>query len=367
MNALILTAALVLFLAFTHPAAGRVLVRLALVAVPSLIVTSYLTFPFLMEREYLNQTPYLEQWKYDSFGLVRVLLSLLDGNLFDHSRLPVVTVVFILGLAWAIAKRTAEARLALALFAVWLMLLFGPLTWKNLADLLPLHHRLLFHRFTGGVDLGAILLVGLGGEWLLSRFHWLREPWRTLPPVLLLALLMLPALLERRDYYKVNTLWMEQARGALAADKDLPIVLAALHGLPPGRTYAGLRSNWGKTLNWGYLHFYDLLPFESIVAVSPPYYAFSLNSDLIWGFDDRNPEQYQLFDVRYVVAPSAHPMPGFLKMILKTPRYTLYQVDSGGYAQLAAVTMVQSIAGQPQLLVANQNWMRDRSASPDNS
>ncbi len=96
-------------------------------------------------------------------------------------------------------------------------------------------------------------------------------------------LLMLPALIERRDYYRVNALWMEQTRGALAADKDLPLVLAALHSLPPGRTYAGLRSNWGKTLNWGYLHFYDLLPFESVVAMSPPYYAFSLNADLIWG------------------------------------------------------------------------------------
>ncbi len=179
MSALVLTGAVVVFLAFTHPAAGRLLVRLALVAVPSLIVTSYLTVPFLMEREYLNQTPYLEQWKYDSFGLVRVLNSLVDGDLFDHSRLPVVTVLLVFGLAWAIAKRTAQARLSLALFAVWLMLLFGPFTWKSLAGLLPLHDRLLFHRFTGGVDLGAILLVGLGGEWLLSRFYWLREPWRS--------------------------------------------------------------------------------------------------------------------------------------------------------------------------------------------
>lgn len=363
MSALVLTAALVLFVALTHPAAGRILVRLALVAVPSLIVTSYLTVPFLMEREYLNQTPYLEQWKYDSFGLVRVLNALLDGNLFDHSRLPVVTVLVVFGLAWAIANRTAQARLSLALFAAWLVLLFGPLTWKSLAGLLPLHGRLLFHRFTGGVDLGAILLAGLGGEWLLSRFYWLREPWRTLPPLLLIAVLMLPALLERRDYYKVNALWMEQARGALAADKDLPIVLAALHSLPQGRTYAGLRSNWGKTLNWGNLHFYDLLPFESVVAVSPPYYAFSLNSDLIWGFDERNPEQYRLFNVRYVVAPSTHPMPDFLKLILKTRRYTLYQADSGGYAQLAAVTMARSIAGHAELLIANQEWMGDRSAS----
>ncbi len=56
-------------------------------------------------------------------------------------------------------------------------------------------------------------------------------------------------------------------------------------------------------------------------------------------------------------------MPGFLQPILKTSRYTLYQVDSGGYAQLAAVTMARSIAGQPELLTANQDWMKDRNAS----
>jgi hypothetical protein len=363
MSAVLLTGVVVLFLALTYQAASRALIRLALVAVPSLMITSYLTVPFLMERKYLNQTPYLEQWKYNSFGLVRVLRSLLDGNLFDHSRLPLVTVLLFLGLAWAIAKRTAEARLSLALFAVWLMLLFGPFTWKPLTDLLPLHNLLLFHRFTGGVDLAAILLVGLGGEWILSRFYWLREPWRTLPPVLLLAMLMLPALLERHDYYKVNSRWIEQARSELAADKDLPLVLAALHSLPPGRTYVGLRSNWGKTLGWGYLHFYDLLPFESIDAVSSPYYAFSLNSDLIWGFDDHDPGQYKLFDVRYVVAPSAYPVPEFLKPILKTSHYALYQVDSGGIAQLAGVTIARSVAGPTQLLAANQDWLKDHSAS----
>ena len=362
MSAVLVTGAVVLFLAFTYRAASRALIRLALVAVPSLLITSYLTVPLLMKREYLNQTPYLEPWKYSSFGFVRVLRTLLDGNLLDDGRLPGITIVLILGLAWAIAKRTAEARLALALFALWLMLLFGPLTWAGLTDLLPLHHMLLFHRFTGGVDLGAILLVGLGGEWLLSRFYRLHEPWRTLPPTLLIALLMLPVLLERSQYYKVNTLWMEQARDALAADKDLPLVLAKLRNLPPGRTYVGLRSNWGKTLSWGYLHFYDLMPFEGIDAVSSPYYAFSLNSDLIWGFDDHNPEQYKLFNVRYVIAPSTLPMPVFLKTLFKTGPYALYQFDSGGYAQIAGVTMARTIAGQSELLSANQDWMKDHNA-----
>ena len=37
------------------------------------------------------------------------------------------------------------------------------------------------------------------------------------------------------------------------------------------------------------------------MAISP-YESFSLNSDLIWHLDERNPAHYNLFNVKYVIA-----------------------------------------------------------------
>ncbi len=351
-------AAILLFLWFAYPIAARSLRRLAIVAVPALAITSYLTIPFLLERAYLNQTPYLERWKYDSIGAGRVIASILDGSLFDYGRFPVITAILMLGLAYAIANRGAQARLALGLFAAWAALFAGRTTWGALADLMPLHDRLLFHRFVGGVDMGAILLVGLGGEWLWQRFRSLRSPHRIILPALLIAMLMAPAMRERWENYRINSLWMEQAYDAIRADEDRAIVLWELRRLPPGRVYAGLRSNWGEQLSWGFLHFYNLLPFEDFDAFCPPYYAFSLNSDLMWEFKDADPEYYRLFNVRYVVAPASRTMPAFLTPVLKTVTYAVYQADTGGYAQLARLIATRGIESQNDLLEANQRWIK---------
>src|SRR5208282_264088 len=178
---------------------------------------------------------------------------------------------------------------------------------------------------------------------------------------MLMALLMTPALRERLTYNRANASRMVQAWDELRADQDRAIILSALRALPPGRTYAGMASNWGRRLNWGYLRFYNLLTFENFDAVCSPYYAYSLNSDLMWEFDDNNPEYYRLFNVRYTIAPATKPMPAFLKPIVKTKRYTLYQMETGGYTQLAGITAIRDVDSQSKLLASNRRWIK----SPD--
>jgi hypothetical protein len=160
----------------------------------------------------------------------------------------------------------------------------------------------------------------------------------------------------------LNDEWIERTRKAIERDGDAGAVLAALKELPPGRTYAGLRANWGKDLAFGDVHFYDLLTFNRIAAVSPPYSGISLNADLIWHFDDRNPAHYNLFNVKYVVAPRALPMADFLRPIKETRRYFLYRADGGGYADFVAVGDRKSPPSQPALFFQNKNWFE--SAEP---
>jgi Dolichyl-phosphate-mannose-protein mannosyltransferase len=361
---MVLIFALLLFVcAFRPREALPRLGRLGIVAILVALVTSYFWLPFLLYQSYMNVSPYLQRWKYESFGANEILGALATGELFDLGRLPILTLLVALGACYGLAVRTKTARLSLSLFAVFLALFFGPATWGRLAGVLPMHDSFIFHRFIGMVDLSAILLIGLGGEWLWNRFTTLPGSWRTAAPAALILLLMLPVLRERWHDMVLNQRWIDRTRLALDQDRDARTIIAALSKLPQGRTYAGLRANWGKDLAFGDLHFRDLLTFYRIVALSPPYSGYSLNSDLIWHFDDSNPSQYDLFNVRYVVAPAALSMPKFLTPLARTSRYILYNnVVTTGYAEYAAIIARRQVDTQSQLFAQNLNWFK--SADP---
>ena len=206
------------------------------------------------------------------------------------------------------------------------------------------------------MHLAALLLIGLGGEWLWRQFTPLREPRRALAAGLVVLVLMLPALTERWQYYAINTQWMEATREAIAGDKDAQAILSTLAELPPGRVYVGRRDNWGKGLRLGYLPMFALLTFHRVVSISP-FESFSLNADLFWHFEEDNPAHYDLFNVRYVVAPRSLTMPSFLHPIKETPRYILYQAETSGYARFAALDHADGVASERALFSRNRRWM----------
>ncbi len=355
---LIAIAAIVLFLFGLNLKNGRPRwVRFMITALLVGGVTSYFWFPFLIYQKYLGASPYLQRWKYDSFGAADILTRLVNGDLLDYGRYPVLTLLLALGVASALLSRIRLARLTLLFFVVWLLFFFGRYTWGRLADLLPMHEGLLFHRFIGGVHLAAILLIGIGGEWLWHRLSSIPEPGRALITGVIIFALIIPAIKERQRDCTLNKQWMERTREALETDQDAQTILLTLKKLPPGRAYAGLRENWGKQLNIGDLYFYNLLTFHRIDAVLPPYQSLSLSSDLIWHFDDQNPNHYNLFNVRYVVAPRNLEMPGFLRLIKETFRYKLYQVETSGYAQFATVARMMRLDSQSSLLSENRSWL----------
>src|SRR5574337_189353 len=331
--------------------------RLAIVAVLAAVTTAYFWLPFLLFKAYLNASPYLERWKYDSFGARDILTWLMNGDLLDYGRLPVLTVLLALGIASALFARTRPERLALVLFLFSLVLFFGGPTLGRLADLLPMHEGLQFVRFNAGVHMAAILLIGVGGEWVWHRLARLPGHSHTVAAGLLLLVLMAPALRERWEYYAFNPQWMNRTKQALNTDQDARTILAALAELPPGRTYAGLPSNWGRGIQLGDLHFYDLLTLHRIVTTSPQHASFSLNADLTWEFDDRNPAHYNLFNLKYVVAPHGLAMSPFLRRIRETPRYILYQAETSGYAQFASISEFKDISSQSSLLSENRSWL----------
>ena len=165
---------------------------------------------------------------------------------------------------------------------------------------------------------------------------------------------------ERAQYYGDNAAWINRAHNALVADKDLQAVMAAIKAQPyGGRSYAGLRTNYGKDMGVGPdLKVTDILTFDDIPAVSPPYQSLSLNADFIWWFQDQDPSDFDLMDVRYAIAPSTLKVPDFYTPMLKTRRYTLYRIPTSGMAEYVGIASRRAATSQRNLFDANLKWFQ---------
>ena len=362
-----ITAIVLLLFGMTRTNAVGRLLRFGAVGALAGVIAAFMWVPFFAQPGYLDVSPYLDRAKYDSFGAPTILGWLISGDLLDHGRLPVLTALLAAGIVAAVVTRARLLVLTLLLFVVWLVLYFGRPTLGPLADLLPLHESLLFHRFIGGVDLFAILLIGAGGAYLWERARAELTPRRLAAAATATAILFLPVFAERWSYYADNAVWMRTTQAAIDADSDAQTVLGALAGQSAGRAYAGLRNNWGDGLDFGIpfrsARLYNMLTFDRIDAVAPPYRGASLNSDLLFDFNDLDPADYRLFDVEYVIAPPSVRLAAGLMPIVATTKYVLYRAPGGGYAEYAAISRSEAAATQTDWFERARAWLRGGSAT----
>jgi hypothetical protein len=366
---------------------GRRGARLVLLFALVALVISYFLVPFFLDHAYMNRSVWERPEKYDSFGAAQVLGWLVKGQLFDYGRFPSLTLLAGVGVLVCVWRwRQERYRIPLGLAALWLVLYFGRPAWGSLLDLLPLSRDLQFHRLIGGVHLAGIFLIGIGlgalWEWLSSGPLWERlssvfislwkgaptnplsprerRPARLLSILLTLALtalVLFPAYKERAAYLTKNAALMALSRNAYAAEaKDLDGLAATLRNLPPGRVYAGLGANWGKDYRVGDIPVYALLQRSGFDMLGYIYHALSLNTDEEVLFDENNPVEYNLFDVRYVVAPIGRPVPSFLQPVKDFGRHRLYSVPTTGYFDLVGSDV--TLVGDPRdLYPVASRWL----------
>ena len=331
------TLVFVLVAGMTRANARERILRLAIVGVPALIITSYFWLPFVLNGAYHTTSPYMQDWKYDSFGAPKILGWLAKGELLDYNRLPVITAFGALGVLVALWQRNRLALLSLAVFGFWLVAYFGRPTLGPVADLLSFNGKLWMHRYIGPMQLGVIMLTGVaaGGVWtLLHRFK--RIPWPSAIFAVLVLAVTITALTERWQFFDHNTQWMQETQQALNSDSELSAIIAKIESLPPGRVYAGVRSGFSDDIKVGSLRIPDVLTFNEIETAAPPYQSLSLNSDLIWHFDYNNLAHYLILNARYVILPADLKAPDFLTPIMLGERYQLLEAPSGGYIGLAS-------------------------------
>ncbi len=344
------------------------LARLAIVGMSMAVITAYQWVPWVTTSQYYNVSPDLQAYKFESFGAPTILGWLVTGDLLDHGRLPMITILLGIGVVAALLYRTRVAILALVGFLFWLVLYFGRPTLGPLLDLLPLPNGLLLHRFIGSVEVFGLMLVGLGGALTWHVVHRLATspagrrrispPWRPVIAASLLLVILLPAMAERADFYGRNTTFMTTSSRALAGDTGLQAVVQSLRSSPGGRVYAGRPGDWGKDTNLGDLSVRNILVANGIAVVGPPDNGFSLNASLLSWFRDQDPAQYDLVDARYVVTPGALQVPPFYELVLRAGRYALYRVPTSGATEYVAIAARMPAASQRDLYAANLAWWR---------
>lgn len=334
--------------------------RLGLVGAATTVITAYISLPAVQTAYYLNDSPFLETYKYDSFGAGPILGWLVTGQLFDAGRPPILTALAAIGIAVAVVRRQRLPLLAVAIFVFWLVMYFGRPTLGGLVDLFPLHESLVFHRFIGGVHIAAIMLIGVGGGWLWDRLRPTVHPIRVAAASIAAVLLLAPLVVERAVYYEDNGNWLRQTVAAIQRDADAQAVLTTLGALPVGRTYAGMPRAWGDQLDFGLpfrsVKLRDLLPYTGRPSFGPPYQGPSLNSDLAWYFDERAAAQYAVFGIDRVIAAATVTPPDFLLPLRVTPLYVLYAAP-GTIARYVGVSDRVFVASQHDLFDRMRTWL----------
>jgi hypothetical protein len=349
--------------------AGRPLIarlrRAAVLLGGSLLAAAWVIVPLIEQRRWaaVNE-PLQGTGLVNGYGAHRVLDWLVSGQLLDHGRLPVVTVFAALGfgLAWLAWSSDADARALLVALAVCLLLAFGRTTFGSLVDLIPGSADLFFRRFTMGVQLVALLLAGRGAAWLAARCVRLLEARvRRWPPglspaaVLVAAIAVLaPAWLQLGAYDRHDSAAIAAQRRSDDTDgSELDRLIAVIERDGGGRTYAGMPSNWGQDFTVGAVPVFKYLESRDVDEVGYTLRTASLMTDPEYYFDDRDPSDYRLFGIRYIILPAGDEPPVRARLAMRSGPYSLWTLPGAG-----GVLQAGTIVGR---LTANRTDIGKRS------
>ncbi len=333
--------------------AGRPLVtrlrRAAILLGGSLLASAWVIVPLAGQRRWaaVNE-PLQGTGLVNGYGARQVVGWLVTGQLLDHGRLPVITVLAAVGLAlaWLAWPADADGRALLAALAVCLVFAFGRTTFGSLADVIPGGADLFFRRFMMGVQLAALLLAGRGVAWLAGRCGRLLEArahrW---PPALSPAAMLVVAVavlapawlqlgaFDRHDAAAIAA--QRRADGTQGADVDRLIAVIEHDG--GGRTYAGMPSNWGQDFTVGAVPVFKYLESRDVDEVGYTLRTASLMTDPEYYVDEHDPSDYRLFGIRYLILPAGQQPPVPARLAMRSGPCWLWTIDGAGYVQAGQI------------------------------
>ncbi len=343
-----------------------------------LLLLGYWIIPALLDNNFHNISVWDPIWKFNSYGAGEILKNLFNGDLFDFGRLPILTLLTFIGFFAALGKdagRHAFLRLATLfgiradrgngerlgrdtqnavptsayfpfafLFIFWLLMYFGRTTWGGLIDLVPGIKEFHLSRFIVGVQLAGLFLAPIGINELLKLgtkcLGLLKLPYK-LSFVVLVGFVVLSVYPQTIRYASHNDVLIRQANDNYQkVESDVDELLQTLHALQasqPGRVFAGRGGSWGRDFRVAETPYYLHLSTYGIPTVLWLPQTWSPNSDTEQYFSENRPEDYVLYNIRYVVTPNGEPASPagrlvepqpFWKPLKESPSWKLYEVTN---------------------------------------
>jgi hypothetical protein len=326
--------------------------RSAIVGLGGLLIFGFVFVPAMEGLPYVNVNAFLvgTYW-FNSYGPHKVMSWLFQGDVFDDGRLPVVSVFVLIGTILCIARsrRSEAARVPLGLMALSLALYCGRSVVGPVVNYLPGGASLFLHRYIMGVHFAGMLLAGIAAVW---GVRFVATTLRRIPkiqtrPVLAVALtsmlavvVLYPVLADRYQAANANrTLADKQIAKSGTATRDVTTLIDIAKQRGGGRVYAGATDNWAYFERIGEVALY-MFP-EQLDADAIGLYARtdSLSSDVEPYFDETKAAEYDLFNVRYVLVPSAR-KPGIdaVTFVARRGEFSLYEVHTSGYLEAVDTT-----------------------------
>ncbi|MGD0193881.1 MAG: YfhO family protein [Candidatus Dormibacteria bacterium] len=320
--------------------------RAALVFAGAALVASFVVVPLLAGAAYFNDSVFNQNtfWL-NSWGAPQAIGWLVTGQLFDSGRFPIVSLLVALGVAVCVCRfrKDVRARALLGLMAMSLVLFSGRPTFGFIINLLPGNTDLFLSRYMMGIQLAGDMLAGVGLVWAGSAALRLARRWRPsvrLVPVVagLMAaavVVTLPAWLNRAAYAASDSASIatqvatDQSDGAA-----LDVLIDDITASGGGRTYAGLPGNWGAQYEIGQVPVYEYLADNDVDEVGFVLRTSSLMTDNEAYFNQSDPAQYQLYDIRYILMPAGMTPPVPATLLASSGRHRLWVVTTSGYMEV---------------------------------
>ena len=112
---------------------------------------------------------------------------------------------------------------------------------------------------------------------------------------------------------------------------ELDRLVAVIERDGGGRTYAGMPSNWGRDFTVGAVPVFKYLESRDVDEVGYTLRTASLMTGPEYFFRDREPSDYRLFGIRYLILPARGQPPVPARLTMRSGRYWLWTIDGGGY------------------------------------
>lgn len=285
------------------------------------LLLAYWIVPAYINNAYHNFSVWDPMWKFDSYGATEVLTRLLNGNLFDFGHFPVLTILIFIGLF--------TGKNFSLLFAFWLLMYFGRTTWGGLMDLIPFIGEFHQSRFIVGIHLAGLFLIPIVIEKMRSLAVF----------VVLVVLVVFAATPQTLRYAQYNDFLIQRGNADYEKVKDdvdsLISNLSTLISTRPGRVFAGRGGGWGKDFRVAETPYFMHLSTYGIPTVLWMPETWSPNSDTEQFFSEDKAEDYDLYNIRYVVTPPTLLPQPFWKLLKEASSWRLYRVDLGSLGDVS--------------------------------